>query len=151
MPTQTYKRPGLRPAVEALIASCIPVLRDGGQLALARIVEAATGGMLKPNIVQALEARGDLNFQKQDEGAFFENTGPRMMIALRRFDLVIPPRISGLAALVPGGVEFRFDPTETFKATKFLVSVGLERLEVSSEHIIVNVQSGLFDQRIDLV
>jgi hypothetical protein len=74
-----------------------------------------------------------------------------MTIALRRFDLVVPPRLSGHAVVVPGGVEFRFDPLETFRASKFLLSVNLERLEVTSERILVSVQGGLFDQRIDLV
>jgi hypothetical protein len=59
--------------------------------------------------------------------------------------------LSGHAVVVPGGVEFRFDPSETFRASKFLLSVNLERLEVTSERILVSVQGGLFDQRIDLV
>jgi hypothetical protein len=151
MPTQTHKRPGLRPAVESLIASCIPVVREGGRLALARIVEAATGGTLKPSVLQALESRGDLVFEQRAGEAFFVNDGTRLTIPLRRFDLVVPPRISGHATLVQDGVEFRFDPTETFKATKFLLSVNLEQLDVTSERILVHVQGGLFDQRIDLV
>lgn len=151
MPMQTHKRPGLRPAVESLIASCIPVLRNGGRLELARLVEAAAGRTFKPAVIEALKARGDLVFEQGKIGAIFVNTGPRLTIALRRFDLVIPPRISGQANVVEGGVEFRFDPSETFKATKFLLSVGVERLEVTSGSIVVNVQGGLFDQCIDLV
>jgi len=151
MPTQTHKRPGLRPAVESLIASCIPVLRDGGRLLLAHVVEAAAGGALKPAVVEALERRGEIVFDPRDDRACFSNVGPRMTIALRRFDLVIPPRLSGFVVETPGGVEFRFDPAETFRATKFLLSVNLERLEVTSERIFVFVQGGLFDQCIELV
>lgn len=151
MPTQTHKRPGLRPAVDSLIASCVPVLRNGGQLALARVVEAATGGVLKPNVIEALETRGQLVFEHRSEGVYFVNEGPRMQITLRRFDLLIPPRISGQAIAIAGGVEFCFDPTETFRASKFLLSVNLERIEVTSERIVVNVQGGMFDQCIELV
>lgn len=151
MPTQTHKRPGLRPAVESLIASCEPVVREGGRLALARVVEAAAGGALKPKVLQALEGRGDLVFEQRAGAAFFMNEGPHMTIPLRKFDIVVPPRISGHATLLQNGVEFRFGPTETFKATKFLLSVNLERLDVTSERILVHVQGGLFDQCIELV
>lgn len=151
MPTQTLRRPGLRPAVKSLIAVCIPALRDGGRLPLARVVEAAAGGVLKASVIQALEGRGEIVFERRGSVAFFENSGPQMKIPLRRFDLVVPPRISGQAVEVPGGVEFQFDAKETFRATKFLLSVNLERLEVTSERIFVRVQGGLFDQCIDLV
>lgn len=151
MPTQTQKRPGLRPAVESLIASCVPVLKSGGTLPLARVVEAATGGLLKPTVIQTLEDRGDLLFVRRGGLIHFANEGRRAQIALRRFDLVIPSRISGQAHELPRGVEFRFDPKETFRASKFLMSVNLERLEVTPEHIVVNVQGGLFDQCIELV
>ncbi len=151
MPTQTHKRPGLRPAVESLIASSIPALRRGGRLSLARVVEAAAGGALKAAVIEALEGRGEIVFEQRVAGIYFANTGPQMKIALRRFDLVVPPRISGRAVEVPGGVEFRFDPKETIRATKFLLSVNLERLEVTSESIFVSVQGGLFDQCIELV
>lgn len=150
MPTQTQKRPGLRPAVESLIASCIPALRDGGRLPLARVVEAATGGALEPAVIKALEDRGEIEFERRGAGVFFVNTGAPMKIALRRFELVVPKRISGQAVEVPGGVEFRFDPKETFRASKFLLSVNLERLDVTSERIFVSVQGGLFDQCIEL-
>ena len=150
MPTQTQKRPGLRPAVESLIATCIPALRNGGRMSLARVVEAATGGALKPAVIQALEDRGEIVFEQRNGGAFFANSGRQMKIALRRFDLVVPTRISGQAVEVAGGVEFRFDPKETFRASKFLLSVNLERLEVTSERIFVRVQGGLFDQCIEL-
>jgi hypothetical protein len=157
MPTQKHKRPGLRPAVEALLASCFPLLRRGGRLPLARVVETATGGLLKPAVIQALEGRGDLVFEPRADGAYFSNSGPHMKIALRRFDLIVPTRISGRAFGVlgvpglPGGIEFRFESSETLRASKFLVSVNLERLEVTSERILVNVQGGMFDQRIELV
>lgn len=151
MPTQTYKRPGLRPAVESLIASCVPLLRNGGRLALARVVEAAMGGSLKPQVLQALEGRGEIVFEQQAGGASFVNVGPRMTIPLRRFELVVPARISGQAVSISDGVEFRFDSSETFKASKFLLSVNLERLEVTRERIWVHVQGGLFDQCIELV
>lgn len=151
MPTQTHKRPGLRPAVESLLASCLPFLRHGGQLPLAQVVEAATAGTLKPAVIQALEGRGALIFEPRAEGVYFSNGGRHMRIPLRRFDLIVPTRISGLAFAVPGGVEFRFAPTETFRASKFLVSVNLERLEVTADRILVNVQGGIFDQCIELV
>lgn len=151
MPTQTHKRPSLRPAVESLIASCVPVLKGGGTLPLARVVEAAAGGLLKPSVVQTLEGRGDLVFERRGGTVRFANEGRRAQIAFRRFDLVIPTRISGHAFEISGGVEFRFDPKETFRASKFLMSVNLERLEVTSERIVVNVQGGLFDQHIALV
>ncbi len=151
MPTKTHKRPGLRPAVESLLASCMPLLRNGGRLPLARMVAAATGGALKPTVLDALDVRGELVFEPRAEGAFFSNSGQQLKIALRRFDLVVPTRISGVAMASAGGVEFRFEPTETFKASKFLVSVNLERLHVTSERILVNVQGGVFDQCIELV
>ena len=151
MPTKTHKRPGLRPAVESLLASCTPLLRHGGRLTLARVVEAATGGALKPAVIEALEGRGELVFEPRAGGAYFSNAGQQMKIPLRRFDLVVPARISGLAVATAGGVEFRFEPAETFKASKFLVSVNLERLHVTSERILVNVQGGVFDQCIELV
>jgi hypothetical protein len=151
MPLQTIKRPGLRPAVESLIASCIPALRDGGRLSLARVVEAATGGAIKAAVISSLESRGDIVFERRATGVFFTNSGAQMKIALRRFDLVVPRRLSGQAVEVAGGVEFRFDSKETFRATKFLLSVNLERLEVTSERIFVGVQGGLFDQCIELV
>jgi hypothetical protein len=83
-----------------------------------------------------------------------------MKIALRRFDLIVPTRISGRAFALPGlpgvlglpgGIEFRFESAETLRASKFLVSVNLERLEVTSDRILVNVQGGMFDQCIELV
>jgi len=151
MPTQTLQRPGFRPAVESLIAACIPALREGGRLSLARVVEAATGGALKPSVIQTLEGRGDIVFERRGAEAFFTNSGPQQRIALRRFDLVVPPRISGQVVEVPGGVEFRFDSKETFRAAKFLLSVNLERIEVTSERIFVSVQGGLFNQCIELV
>ena len=52
---------------------------------------------------------------------------------------------------MPGGVVFRFESAETFRGSKFLVSVNLEQLEVTSERILVNVQGGMFDQCIELV
>jgi hypothetical protein len=151
MPTQTHKRPGLRPAVESLIASCVPLLRDGGRLPLARVVEAAAGSTLRPDVMQALENRGDLVFERRGQGAYFSNNGPRLQIQLRRFDLIIPPRIGGQAVTIPGGVTFEFDASETLRASKFLLSVNLERLHVTSDRILVNVQGGVFDQCIDLV
>jgi len=151
MPTQTHRRPGLRPAVEALLASCVPLLREGGTLPLARVVEATTGGTLRPAVMKALESRGDLVFERERDQVFFENRGPRLQIQLRRFDLVVPPRVAGQVQSVTGGVAFAFDATDTFRASKFLLSVNLERLEVTSERIWVNVQGGVFDQCIDLV
>lgn len=150
MPTQTYKRPGLRPAAESLIASCVPILRDGGRLPLARVVESAMG-TVRPALLQPLQGRGEILFERLARGCSFSNNGPHIKIALRRFDLVVPPRICGDAIEVPGGIAFRFDPAETFRASKFLLSVNLERLEVTAERILVQVQGGLFDQRIDLV
>jgi hypothetical protein len=151
MPIQTYKRPDLQPAIEKLIASCVPAIRSGGKLPLASVVEAAAGGKLKPDALQQLEARGELIFDAHGATTSFLNVGPQMTIRLRAFNLVVPARISGHAALVSGGVELRFHPTETFKASKFFVSVGLERIEVSTERIMVNMLGGLLDQCIQLV
>lgn len=151
MPVQTHKRPDLQPAIENLIASCVPAIREGGRLPLAQVVEAAAGGKLKPSALQQLEARGELTFEQQTGVSSFMNLGPRMTIRLKSFNLVVPERISGQAALVNGGVELRFRKNETFSASKFLLSVALERIEVTPERIIVNVQGGLLDQRIDLV
>lgn len=151
MPTQTHRRPGLRPAVEALLASCVPLLHEGGKLPLAKIVEATTGGNLRPAVMKALESRGDLVFQREREKVIFQNDGPRLQIQLRRFDLVVPPRVAGQVLSIAGGVAFDFDSSDTFRASKFLLSVNLERLEVTSERIRVNVQGGVFDQCIDLV
>lgn len=151
MPTQTHKRPGLRPAVEALLASCVPLLQEGGPLPLARVVEATTGGALKPAVMKALESRGDLVFERLGEKIVFRNTGPRLQIQLRRFDLIVPQRVAGQAVSIAGGVAFEFDATDTFRASKFMLSVNLERLEVTAERIWVNVQGGVFDQCIELV
>lgn len=151
MPTQTHKRPGLRPAVEALLASCAPLLKGGGTLPLARVVEATTGGALKPAVMKALESRGDLVFEQLSENVVFRNTGPRLQIQLRRFELVVPPRVAGHVVSIAGGVAFHFDAADTFRASKFLLSVNLERLEVTSEKIWVHVQGGVFDQCIELV
>lgn len=151
MPTQTHKRPGLRPAVEALLASCAPLREKGGLLPLARVVEATTGGALKPAVMKALESRGDLVFERQDGRVVFRNMGPKLQIQLRRFDLIVPPRLAGQVEEISGGIAFDFDATDTFRASKFLLSVNLERLEVTSEKIWVHLQGGVFDQCIELV
>jgi hypothetical protein len=152
MPVQTHKRPDLQPAIKNLIASCVPAIRSGGKLPLASVVEAAAGGKLTASALQQLEARGELIFEPDEVAtSSFLNVGPQMTIRLKSFNLVVPTRISGLAVLVPGGVELRFHPTETFKASKFFVSVGLERIEVTTERIMVNMLGGLLDQCIQLV
>jgi len=151
MPVKTHKRPDLQPAIEKLIASCVPAIRESGHLPLAQVVEAAAGGKLKPSALQQLEARGELIFEQREGVASFLNVGPRMTIRLKSFNLVVPARVSGIAVIVTGGVELRFHKTETFSASKFMWSLALERVEVTSKHIMVNVQGGLLDQRIELV
>ena len=151
MAVQTHKRPDLQPAVAKLLETATIAIRDGGQVPLAQVVAAAAGSALKPAALRKLEQRGVVLFEPEGETTRFLNIGPRMSVRLERFSLTIPTRISGRARLHDGGIELDFDAAETLSATKFFLSVRLERIAVNERQIVVGAAGGAFDQRIDLV
>ncbi len=151
MAVQRHKRPDLQPAVAKLLETTTVAIRDGGQVLLAQVVVAAAGSALKPAALRKLEQRGVVLFEPEGETTRFLNIGPRMSVRLERFGLIIPTRISGRARLGSGGIELDFDPAETLSATKFFLSVRLERIAINERQIVVGAGGGVFDQRIDLV
>jgi hypothetical protein len=151
MPVQTHKRPDLREPVVKLLESLVPAVRDGGEVPLAALVEAVAGDKLKPDVRAKLVARGAAVFEKKGAGMSFLNEGPALKIALKKFNLTIPPRISGEAHLCEGGAELRFRNSETLRAEKFFFSVRLEGVEATDKRIFVDIEGDSFDQCFELV
>jgi len=151
MPVQTHKRPDLRAPVVKLLESLVPAVRDGGEVALASLVEAVAGDKLKPEVRSKLEARGTAVFEKKGDAMRFVNEGPPLKIPLKRFNLEIPPRISGEASLLDGGAKLAFAGAETLRAQKFFFSVRLESVEATDRRVFVDIEGDSFDQILELV
>jgi len=151
MPVQTHQRPDLRAPVVKLLAALLPAIRDGGRVPLVTLVEAVAGDHLKPDVRKKLEARGAATFAPSKSSATFTNEGPALKIPLKRFDLKLPPRISGTATLVEGGARLDFHGPETLSAAKFLFSVRLESIEATDQKLFVDMEGDSFDQCFELV
>lgn len=152
MPIQTHSRPELRGPVKLLLSEIIPAVKSGGQVPLVDLVEAVAGDRLTDKMRKQIEARGSATFRvaSSGEGSTFENEGPPIKIALRKFDIKIPRRVAGRARLVDDGVVLRFDGSETLSAAKLFFSVKLESLEVTSRRIYVDMEGDTFDQWYEL-
>lgn len=152
MPVQTHSRPDLKAPVQFLLSEIVPAVESGGQVPLVNLVEAVAGDRLSDKVRKEIEARGSASFTVAPggEGSYFENEGPRIKIALKRFDIKIPRRVSGYSRLVDDGVVLRFEGSETLSATKLFFSVKLESLEVTSRRIYIDMEGDTFDQSYEL-
>jgi hypothetical protein len=148
---QTHRRPDLRAPVQKLLEQLVPAVRDGGEVPLTALVEAVAGDKLLPEVRARLDKRGAAVFSRKDGAIRFANEGPAAKIPLKRFDLKIPPRISGEARLVEGGAELRFHSAETLSASKLFFSLRLERIEATDRRLFVDMEGDAFDQCFELV
>ena len=153
MAVQTHSRPELKPLVQQLLVKVIPAVKDGGEVPLVALVEAIAGNKLTDKVRQLLKDRNSASFRVAPDGDWvsrFENEGPAMKIALRKFDIKIPARLSGQSKLVGDGVVLRFENNETLSASKLFFSVKLESLEVTSHRIFIDMAGDSFDQCYEL-
>ncbi|UQA58877.1 hypothetical protein [Polyangium aurulentum] len=148
---QTHRRPDLRAPVVKLLEKLIPAVNEGGNVPLTALVEAVAGDKLLPEVRTKLDLRGAAVFSSKDGAIRFMNEGPAVKIPLKRFDLKIPPRISGQARLVEGGAELRFHASETLSASKLFFSLRLERIEATDRRLLVDMEGDAFDQCFELV
>jgi hypothetical protein len=152
MPVQTHSRPELKAPVQFLLSEIVPAVKSGGQVPLVDLVEAVAGDRLSDKVRKQIQERGSASFRVAEggEGSYFENEGPAIKIALKRFDIKIPRRVSGYSRLVDDGVVLRFEGSETLSATKLFFSVKLESLEVTSRRIYIDMEGDTFDQSYEL-
>jgi hypothetical protein len=151
MAMQTHRRPELRAPIVKLLEKLVPAVTEGGEVPLTALVEAVAGDKLLPDVRAKLGMRGAVVFLRKDGAIRFMNEGPAAKIPLKRFDLKIPPRISGAARLVEGGAELRFHATETLSASKLFFSLRLECLEATDRRLFVDMEGDAFDQCFELV
>ena len=136
-------RPDLQPAIIALLTQLGPSIRNGGSVPLTALVGAVVGDKLKDDVRRKLDARGDALFRAGHEATFF-NEGQSERIELKRFTIVLPPRIAGRARLIgPDGAELGFDEHASLSAAKFLLSVRLVRVRMTRNEVLVAKQSDL--------
>ena len=152
MACQTHSRPELKAPVQLLLSEVVPAVKSGGQVPLVDLVEAVAGDRLNDKVRKQIQARGNATFHvvSTGEGSLFENEGPPVKIAMKRFDIKIPRRVAGNSRLVDDGVVLRFEGHETLSATKLFFSVKLESLEVTSRRIYIDMEGDTFDQRYEL-
>lgn len=147
----TQKRPDLRASIVDLLAKLLPAVREGGAVPLTALVAAVVGAKLTPPVRERLDLRKDARFERDGDRARFANEGPESRIELKRFDIKLPRRLSGEASVRgTDGVELAFDRRETLAATKLLLSVRLERVELTPARVVVRMETSAFDQCIEL-
>ena len=151
MAVQTHKRPELREPILRLLEQLLPVVQGGGEVPLVALVEAVAGDKLSDKVRSLLAGRGGARFTVQGAEARFANEGPDVKIELKKFNIKIPPRLSGTARIADGGAVLRFAGRETLSATKLLFSVKLEALELHPTRIFVDMEGDSFDQVYELV
>lgn len=139
-------RPDLRAPVLALLEQLVPAVKSGGEVALLALVEAVAGDRLAPGVRTKLDARGAARFVQASSAATFVNEGPETKIELKRFDLKIPKRLAGRAELHDDGVRLSFEPKAALLASKLLISIRFEWIELTSAKIHVKMEQGAFDQ-----
>jgi hypothetical protein len=148
---QTHHRPELRDSILGLIARLLPAVRDGGSVPLTALVEAVVGSKLTAVVRERLDVRRDATFVREAAGARFTNEGPEARIELKRFDIKLPRRLSGKGEVLgEDEVALSFDRRETLAATKLLLSVRLERIELSPRRVLVRMETRAFDQCLEL-
>ncbi len=150
MAIQSHKRPDLRESIKRLCDQLVPAVSSGGSVPLTALVEAVVADGLEPDIRKKLDSRKMVTFKAEGDGAAFSNEGPEVKIGLKNFDIKIPRRLAGRARKVDDGATLRFDGGETLSATKFFFSVKLERIELTTKRVFVDMEGDSFDQEFDL-
>lgn len=117
---------------------------------LAQLVMAVAGDRVTAEMQAKLVARGDVRFAPAGAAVLFDNEGPPLALALKRFHLEIGRRVSGRARMDGDGVRLEFSPRETLRAKKLLVSIRLEAVDVRDSRVFVDMEGELFDQMLDL-
>ena len=145
-----HRMPQLREPVAKLLGTLVPAVSGGGAVPLVGLVEAIVGDKLTDDVRAKLERRGQVTFALGDGTSTFSNEGPDLTIELKRFDIVLPRRISGHARLVEDGAILRFFARETLAARKLFFSVRLENVEITTRRIFVDLEGDSFDQYIQL-
>lgn len=136
----------MKEPVRQLLARLLPVVRDGGTVPLSAIAEATLGERLSPQVKEALDARKELRFRPDDDVANFDNDGQEVKVRLKRFTLRVPERLGGSARLVGDGVVLSFDVETSPTACKAFLCVRLERIEVTSSRVAVDLEGESLDQ-----
>lgn len=150
MPVQTHHRPDLKAPIAKLLERLAPAVKDGGEVPLTALVEAVVGDRLDDAVRRQLDARRAAIFRAESGQASFENEGPELKIELKNFDIKIPKRIAGYARPTGDGAVLKFEKRETLSATKFFFSVKLERIELTSRRVFIDMEGDNFDQCFEL-
>lgn len=148
----TSRRPDLRAPIVAMLDPLVAAVRASGEVSLTTLVEAVVGDKLTQVVRERLEQREAVRFEQDGDATRFSNEGPALRIQLKRFDLLLPARLAGSARIVDGdGVALVFERGRTLVATKLLLRVGVERVEVSPRRVVVGMETAAFSQCLVLV
>jgi hypothetical protein len=147
----TSKRPDLRAPIVAMLGQLLGAVRTSSEIPLTTLVEVVVGDRLSQGVRERIDQRGKVQFQDDGQASRFANDGPELRIELKRFDLLLPTRLSGSARLVGGdGVSLAFDRHATPTAAKLFVRVGLKSVELSPRRVVVNMATAALSQCLEL-
>lgn len=142
-----YNRPHLRQPVQQLLSRLQRVIREGGRLPVAALIDTVGGGRLDAEGRRLLAGRGDLVFRYLDAQVRFENVAPAVTLHLRRLDLTIPEIVAGNAYVFgEDGVQLRFDEDHAPTAVHWASSVRFRGIELTRKYVYFALEGNLRDQ-----